>query len=354
MAIAITERDLYFLETRNHILLTADIGGTHVRHRISDLNGNQVSSGKLETNNYDNPISLVNDILRANDQHKNVAAVAFGIAGPCNKDAEEVDIINSKMRKINLREIFDHLSNSGILAFAYLNDLEAQTWGILAGGNNSVDLSSSHQLSDPSNYQLAVIAPGTGLGVGNGFIEDGKITVRQSEGGHSLSLSLDDLKMFEELKDFIEAKTGWDLEAEDVISGRGLENLLAFFVHKYELGRGNPVQYTADQIVKFAKENKFPSTGVMQVYIELLGEFARNLALTFNADRVTLVGHCHKEVDFYQKDDRFMTAFIENARLKEQLRRVRVDIMEPDGLGERGAATYLQQKIIEPRMTGTL
>ena len=70
MAIAITEQNLYFNHGKSYLLLTADIGGTRTRYRVSDLSGNEVASGKLKTNDYDNATSLTEIMLSANDNYK--------------------------------------------------------------------------------------------------------------------------------------------------------------------------------------------------------------------------------------------------------------------------------------------
>lgn len=176
--------------------LLADIGGTNSRLVLTNSNFKILKRSHFKTINYNSLEDLFSKFL----ENKPIDIVAISIAGPIKKNLR---LTNNKI-KINKQSLLKIFKLKKIY---FLNDFEANSYSLI----NIINNKKKH----------LIIGPGTGLGVP--YIENNK--VKSSEDGHILFES-----SFIQLNNFVKRKLGKKkLEAEYLISGKGLELIYEFY-----------------------------------------------------------------------------------------------------------------------------
>lgn len=341
-----------------------DIGGTNVRIAIFDNHGKKVSDTKLKTSNFSNSKELVAGVLKFLDQpylKNKILGVAFAMGGPYDKANKVHDLFNCGVGKFPLEEVANDLHENGIPVLGYLNDMEGQGWGAIK--RLQADTLELKDLTEPGHgmqnfsgdFVYSLMNPGTGLGKGHGVVELDHITVLMDESCHNSGHRMSDRRKQPTLDRFIkeaEAKNKWAFESEDIISGRGIVQsyLITNRLKKLPPEIANENDYAA-KIVDLALEDDPKALKAMEFYIDYFAVNARNSVQGCNADIMLLSGNCKSEEQLYRADDRFMRAFYRSARLRDSvLNNARVSVIQnPDGMGEEGAAYYLESRVIAPR-----
>jgi len=259
--------------------LVGDIGGTHARFaRV-----HSPTSGAREVARYrcaDFPC-LAQALQRYQDEHPGVAAraCALGVATPV--DGDRVQLTNSSW-SFSIRELQDRL---GVERLLVLNDFTALALALPAlcpadlrqvGGGRPVP-----------NAPLALIGPGTGLGVSGLLpLPDGRGHVAiGGEGGHVTLAACDD----EEIAVLNCLHRRYPhVSAERALSGPGLENL---YQCVNEVAGFVPEPRAAHEIASAALDGSdCASVDALTIFCSLLGQVAGNLALTLGARGGVYIG----------------------------------------------------------------
>src|SRR5258706_3994320 len=125
---------------------------------------------------------------------------------------------------------------------------------------------------------MAVLGPGTGLGVACFVPSSQSSIVIASEGGHATMAATSDRE--DAIIDYLRRQFS-HVSAERVVSGSGLENLYRAVI---ALGGVAAPQRDAPAITRAALDGDCPaSVAALELFCAMLGSFAGNAALTFGA-----------------------------------------------------------------------
>ena len=217
-------------------VMGVDVGGTNTNVGIAGIEGNKpflLFSLNFKTKELDSLIPAIKQTLEySKKEHGIIVGVAcIGAAGVVSDSKEHVELTNINWN-ISTREIIENTSLNEIFM---INDFQAIGYGInLLDINNANDLYVVKLKDVRSKSTKAVIGAGTGLGKSIlTFDESIKAYVPlASEGGHSEFPVQDDFEIG--LAAQIKEKMGIDepISYEEVLSGRGLENIYYYLRQK--------------------------------------------------------------------------------------------------------------------------
>jgi glucokinase len=206
-------------------IVTADIGGTHVRFAIAELAEGKVAklseAVTLETADY---ASLQRAWTAFGEQAGRPLpnAVAISFAGPVHGEVLKLTNNPWVIRPAQIP------SSLGVEDWTLINDFSAVGHAIVNMGPENFSHLCGPDEPLPRDGVISVIGPGTGLGVAHVLRHGGRYWVNETEGGHI------DFAPLDALEDRIVAqlrKRYRRVSAERVVSGPGLANI-------YEVLRG--------------------------------------------------------------------------------------------------------------------
>ncbi|MFW5995256.1 MAG: glucokinase, partial [Spirochaetia bacterium] len=205
----------------------------------------------------------------------------------------------------------------------------------------------------PTGTTRAVVAPGTGLGVGFLSGEGVALRVQPSEGGHSVMGDYDpETRRF---RDFVRSRFGEMPDAETFVSGQGVANAADFVAHEGGFKSGpvaEELKAAAFQdrpaIVSRYADTDSDCARAMRLFKRMYGKFAANMALTFlpYAGLYLAGGVTEKNVHHLIADNTFMEAFLshDNEAMRKPLSRIPVGIIRNYDISLFGCAhsAYLE------------
>jgi glucokinase len=249
--------------------LIADIGGTHARFAVAQ-NGRFDHLRVLHTAGYPTMQEAAREFIAGLPPDLRLTRAALDVAGPVSGDT--ASLTNSTWSF----SIAAARAELGLTELQVFNDFAATAMGIPhLGPADSVKIGGGER----SAYgTIAVIGPGTGLGVG-GLVHgaDGWVVV-PGEGGHSTmpATSREESRILDLLRD------RWGhVSAERVLSGQGIRNL-------YEavcILSGQPSRELSDHEITAAALAGEDATceQTVDLFCAMLGTVAGNLAMTLGA-----------------------------------------------------------------------
>jgi glucokinase len=164
----------------------------------------------------------------------------------------------------------------GFESLHLLNDFGASAWSIpILQASEFVKIGGGE--SDPG-VPVAVLGPGTGLGVGGYILQDDQFTALQTEGGHASFAPQNDLEI--EILRYLQKIYG-RISWERVLSGPGLENLYAALA---AINGKKDEKLSASQISRAAlKKSDAQCIAVLNQFCACLGTLAGDVALMLGA-----------------------------------------------------------------------
>jgi glucokinase len=266
-----------------------------------------------------------------------VEDACFGIAGP---------VLNGHCRTTNLP--WD-VSEYGIKRrfnwrrVSLINDLAAAAYAIPS--LNSREVFSLSRARSRKGQNIALMAPGTGLGQAFLVFKDGDYTPVSSEGGHGdfAPNTSSEAQLWKYLR-----KRFGHVSVERVISGPGLMNIYAWLKSS---GKYSEPSWLTEQIKKedpskaiteAAMKNKVHlCVKTLNMFVSVFGSAAGNLALTGTATGgVYLGGGIPPKILPALKGDIFMNAFCAKGRFTDMLSDISVKVILNDRAALLGAASY--------------
>jgi glucokinase len=248
--------------------LIGNVGGTKTRLAL-------VSEGtrweNLETHRNEEFDALEDIIAKYLDRHKaELEAGAFAVAGPVRDG--EAELTNRDWR-ISARALSKRF---GLEHCEVVNDFSGVALGIPALASDDLEHAGGGEAD--SDKPIAILGPGTGLGVG-GIVPYGKERrVLVTEGGHASLPAVDarTAAIIERLR------TRFDhVSIERAVSGQGLENIYRAIG---ELDDKELEQRDAAAIGEAAADGDDEvATETLRHFFALLGAVAGNLALSYGA-----------------------------------------------------------------------
>jgi glucokinase len=244
--------------------LLADIGGTNTRCAIVGTGDTPVAIEVFENRCFSNLSELLNRYIDSLSADNKPTSGMLAVAAPIRGDTVQMINIDWQFSTESLRQ------SLGIERLQLLNDFEA-----LAIGLPHLKPDEIRQVGDgkaATNRPMAVLGPGTGLGVASLIpTRDGWQAV-SGEGGHVTlpAVSPQEARLIQQLRE----RFG-HCSAERLISGPGLE-LLHMTLHGF-------TAMTAAEIATLLENGDAQAQETFNVFFELLGTVAANLALTVGA-----------------------------------------------------------------------
>lgn len=265
-------------EMNQPLRLIADIGGTNARFALWD--GASVRDElQLHCIDYPNIEQAVQHYLQSVNERRPLHEAAFAIAAPLHGDHVSMTNNNWRFSMNALR------SQLGLQRLIVLNDFTALAMAIRHLPPTELRQVGGVTQSVSSKAPIALLGPGTGLGV-SGLIAAGTHWLPlQGEGGH-VSLAPGTAR---EAAVLLQLWQHYDhVSAERVLSGPGLVNL---YMALCELDKVTTQPYQAADITEHAlKGSDAQCMEALQVFCALLGSVAGNLVLTLGATTAVYIG----------------------------------------------------------------
>lgn len=315
--------------------LVADIGGTNMRFALSDLDELTIANYALFKNDlFASPIAALEAYLRTTPERPE--HVGFAVAGPIEGDIAR---LTNRPWSISAQEI---RKVCGAHHVSFVNDFEAIALALPSLLNE--ELVQIGGDVPRHGAAMAVLGPGTGLGVA-GLLRGsmGDIAVA-GEGGHVsfAPQTRQDFEIVEGLKvdiDFV--------SAEHLISGPGLVTLYQTLGAK----AGQPVaQITPEAIVDRARSGSdVIADSTISLFVTWLGRFAGDVALTFGARAgVYIGGGIAPRILPFLQDGTFREAFEDKGRLSSYLAAIPIYVIATPNAGLKGAALAVSRHVERP------
>lgn len=251
--------------------LIADIGGTNARFALVDASGRVGEPTAVRCADYAGPAQAAQAFLAAHAGGVSVDRAAFAVACPITGDA--VDLTNSAWH-FSIEQVRGEL---GLRRFDVINDFTAVALSVRHLG--AADVLKVGGGVAVENAPIAVLGPGTGLGV-SALVPDssGHWTALATEGGHATLAAANAHE--DAVLEWLRQRFG-HVSAERVLSGPGMVNLYEALAAI----RGQPPAYsTPDAISQRALDGScLLCREALDMFFAILGTVAGNLALTVGA-----------------------------------------------------------------------
>jgi glucokinase len=250
-------------------VLLADIGGTNIRFALYERGvAGPVSISPVAGRK--DPLDAISAFLAAQRHGRAVRHALFAVAGPV---AGGRIVLTNHSWEIDAETIRKALGFSSV---SLTNDFEAVAWAIprLAPG----DVVPVGAGAAAPGQPIAVVGPGTGLGIAC-LVQDARSPrVIASEGGHASLAAFDDREAA--VVAILRERFG-HVSAERALSGQGLVNLYGAIA---ALDGAEVPERDAAQITAAALADACPvSRAALDMFCAMLGSVAGDLALIFGA-----------------------------------------------------------------------
>lgn len=318
-------------------LLAGDIGGTKTNLGLYTPGKTGPSEYATSTYSSQDTAGLEEMIEQMLKQHPvPVAAACFGIACPVTGGECRPTNLSWAISENRLREHF------GWNRVQILNDLSATAFAVpLLGHQELLSLNHPPQHQKPGN--MALVAPGTGLGQALLLYGRDRYRPMASEGGHAGFAPSDETEV--DLWRFLHRRFG-HVSVERVLSGRGLVNIFDWLASRNAPEASSPVREAMDSSDPAAviTENALDGTHrlcreALRRFCRIFGAVAGNLALTGMATGGVFLGGGipPKILPFLEKPD-FMNSFTAKGRFSDFMAAIPVRVIRNDKAALIGAA----------------
>jgi len=312
--------------------LVADIGGTNARFAIANELGDIVNAKTYQCADFENIYLAIKTFLQSVGCLK-VTQCCLAIAAKIPDKFEEINMTNNHW-SINLSRLSQVLEVDKV---NLINDFSAISYALPVLKETEYEVVHQGQLGKQDSKVIAVIGPGTGLGVGCGVFHNNHYVTIPSEGGHLTFAAENDEEM--QIKKYL-LDVYSRVSYERIISGEGLLNL---YLAMAKLAKIDAKSLKPSDIGQLGVNKLDPLCDkVMQLFFKLLGRFAGDIALTFNADEIFIGGGIAPRYIAYLKQSDFMKQFCNKGRFSESIANVAVKIITTKEPGLIGAVNYLK------------
>lgn len=313
--------------------LVADIGGTNARFAIVE---------KLEA---DTPVLHHIRGLKVADHATLAIAIErylddVAIDHPKSAAlAVACPVLGDRVRLTNNAWQFSQAELSRLLGFqelSVINDFAAQALALPHLGDGQLVHLRNIPEPDHTSDTLAVLGPGTGLGVAGLHLDGDRHTVFTSEGGHMSFAPLNDLEF--EIAQLLTKRYG-RVSYERLICGQGIRNLyeaLAQILDK-ECESFDPADITRHAL----SNDDDLSRLTLETFCAIFGTFAGDVALMLRARHIYIGGGIvPRFIDFF-KQSGFAARFEDKGRFRDLMQRTPVSVIIEPNPGLLGAAASL-------------
>ena len=319
------------------MVLAGDIGGTKTNLGLFILGKKRPLLKIMETYPSREAPDLENIIARFLKTHPvSVETACFGIAGP---------VVNGRCKTTNLPWDVSELRLKRRFNWhgaRLINDLTATALAVpLLTGRELFPLNGLRALK---NRNLALVAPGTGLGEALLIFQEGHHVPIPSEGGHVdfAPFSEEEVELWRYLR-----SRRHHVSVERLLSGPGLYNIYSWlkdsgrYREPFFLKKWMKEMDPSRAITRAALERKSPlAVKALDMFISIFGAVCGNLALTgMTTGGVFLGGGIPPKILPKLKEETFMRAFINKGRFQGMLEKIPVLVILNEKAALLGAAS---------------
>jgi glucokinase len=317
-------------------LVTADIGGSHARFALANVENGQVTSlGKAVTFRTVEHASLQTAWARFGEQLGRSLPRAAAIAVACPIAGEMLKLTNNPWI-IRPAMICDRL---GLDRVTLINDFGAVGHAVVRVDPKHLRHLCGPDIALPEQGVISVVGPGTGLGVAHVLRHDRCSHVIECEGGHI------DFAPVDEIEDMILArlrKRYRRVSAERIVSGAGLANiyegLAAIEGSAVEPGDNEALWTTA------LAGNDSLAAAALDRFCLALGSIAGDVALVHGANAVVIAGGLGLRIAHLLPSSGFAGRFAAKGRFESRMASIPVKAITHPQPGLFGAAAAFAEE----------
>ncbi|WP_185140147.1 glucokinase [Albibacterium bauzanense] len=319
-------------------ILAVDIGGTKTSFGLFTIVGANVNLVQEETYPSKNYLSF--NVILDKYLQEHVSSIpdilSIGVAGP---------VVDGKVQLTNLSWSIDAnvlQQEKGITKVFLLNDLEATAYGL--AGIEKDDLAIIHS-GEQKKGNVAILAPGTGLGEAGLFWDGSCYRPFATEGGHSEFSPRTELDI--ELFHYLRNETPL-ISWEYLISGDGIYRIYTFLrdIRGYKeptwleekLRTEIPAAVVSHTAIRQLNET---CVKAMQLFVTYMAREATNLVLKLKATGgLFLGGGIPPKIYPLLRDELFRQQFIQSDRMEPLLQDIPIHLILNSKAALVGAAYY--------------
>ncbi len=316
-------------------ILAGDVGGTKTNMALYKAGSGRlqlIKEKKYASRDYHSLIDIIRDFSGRELPDRICAAVA----GP---------VLHGKSSLTNLNWQLDSsaMSKELNIPVSFINDLEATAYGLAGLEQNELAMVAPGEKGAEGN--IAVIAPGTGLGEGGLYWDGQRYHPFATEGGHSdfAPRNQEDVDLFFYLQQQF-GHVSW----ERVVSGMGIKSLYHFLTDARKepvpewLTQRMQLEDPAAVISEAALQHEDPvCSEVMDLFVRYLATEAASLVLKLGATGgLYIAGGIPPKILPLLQHDSWAGNFDNNGRMHMLLEKVPVYVVLNDKMAMLGAAYY--------------
>lgn len=316
-------------------ILAADVGGTKTNIALykADHDGLTVMRQKrYVSKDYPSLSAIIHDFSMGQLPER----ISAAIAGP---------VVNGKSKLTNLPWVLDSAAMSGEMGVPvrFINDLEATAYGLAGLGRDELATLAAGDAAARGN--IAIIAPGTGLGEAGLFWDGVRYHPFATEGGHSdfAPRTAQDVDIFYALQQQF-GHVSW----ERVVSGMGIKNIFGCLVEARKeqipgwLSDRMRDEDPAAVISESALKHDDPLCAeTMELFVRYLATEASSLVLKLMATGgLFLAGGIPPKILPLLQTGSWTKNFDNNGRMHELSERIPVHVVLNDKMALQGAAYF--------------
>lgn len=319
--------------------LVADIGGTHVRFALIDAAARRPSfdtEKKYSTKDHSDIVAAAHTYLSEQKFGGSLAGLVFGVAGPVKSGTIHLTNAGWTISQADLHRKLD-------VGFArVVNDFETLAEAIPVFEPQDLKQIGNLPFNGRGGGTVAIVGPGTGLGVGGIVHGPGAMLPLVTEGGHSSFAPHDDLEAG--VLKILRRKFGGHVSNERVLSGPGLLNLYQAMAEIEGVRAPDSDPETITRTAR-AQKDSFEAR-VFGRFCAILGSVAGDVALTMGARNGVLIagGILPDAVAFFLASD-FRKRFEDKGRFADYLKAIPTGLIIDQQAGLRGAAAILRNEL---------
>ncbi|WP_344973460.1 glucokinase [Compostibacter hankyongensis] len=321
-------------------VLAGDVGGTKTNlalFRMHRLHAEAVHQTSYPSRSYDSLTAIIKQFL-ADFPHTMPDRVCIGVAGPVLKGKVDLTNLSWELDSRDIRKA------TGIGEVALINDLESTAYGLAALQES--DLFAIREGDFDNGGNMAILAPGTGLGEAGLFWNGQTYHPFATEGGHCdfAPRTDQDMALLQHLQEKFDV-VSW----EHVVSGPGIFNIYTYLreAEKREEPRwltealkkaGDPTAVISEA----AAAEKAPiCREAMRLFVRYLAHEACNLVLKLKASGgLFLGGGIPPKITNMLLEERFYTHYRHCDRMQSLVESVPICVIQNDKTALLGAAYY--------------
>lgn len=320
--------------------------GVNLREDVTTIayfiSGNGGIETKTQKNYPTKQYSAFSEILTQfiqEEQLENVKRLGISVPGP---------VLNGKSNPERIGWSFDieeYKQSFGFEDVIMLNDQEASAYGIALLEDSDLDPIYSSGHLEKGN--VAILAPGNGLGEAGYFFDGKYLRPFATEGGHSEFSPRTNVEVeFYQFLNNIYGIVSW----ENVLSKTGLFNIYRFLrdvkrhpepewlSEKLSNGSGN---FTEEIFRAAVEEDVLICKIALDTFLEFLAREANNLTLKLKATGGLLIaGDIPQVIRQYIDKDKFYEKFKISDKMEDMLKNIPIYLINTDSTSINGAALY--------------